>query len=143
MVIQITENRKINGKQYLAPQQYTFVRQYFVNTSSIYSNCQNACSNAGIMVYDIMVDGVITAIPADMAAFTTKETPSTDKRGSIELWEEKRTKDITVPEGGHTDVVEQAEKYLGLDIRKRTRNVEVDQVKLRELREIKRTRHGH
>ena len=140
MVIQITENRKINGKWFLAPQQYEFIRQYVLPTSDIYGPCQDKCQSVGLFVYDVIVNGVTYTIPADIAALTTAETPSTNMKGSIERWEEKRCHDITLKEGEHTDVVKQAEDFLGFDIEQHLNNIQVDQVKLRELREMKRYR---
>ena len=140
MVIQITENRKINGKWFLAPQQYELIRQYIVPTSTIYGQCQDKCQNAGMFVYDILVNGITYTIPSDIAALTTSEIPSTNMKGSIERWEEKRCHDITLKKGEHTDVVKQADDFLGFDITQHLNNIQVDQIKLRELREIKRYR---
>ena len=143
MVVQITENRKINGRWFLAPQQYEFVRQYIVPTSTVYGYCQDACQSAGMFVYDVLVNGITYTIPADIAALTTAEAPSPNMKGSIEQWEEKRCHDITLKEGEHTDVVKQAEEFLGLDIKQHLNNVQVDQIKLRELREMERYRRNN
>ena len=86
-----------------------------------------------------MVGNATYTIPSDMAALIEAELPSTDMRGSIEKWEAYRTKDIADPTtGGHTDVVEQTKKFLGFNIRQHVRNVNVDQVRLRDLRETER-----
>ena len=93
-----------------------------------------------MFVYDILVNGITYTIPSDIAALTTYEIPSTNMKGSIERWEEKRCHDITLKEGEHTDVVKQADDFLGLDITQHLNNIQVDQIKLRELREMKRYR---
>jgi len=139
MIVQITENRQIGGRWFLSPQQYALLGQRIAPVSSLYNSCRDTCQGAGIIVYDIVVGNATYTIPSDMAALIEAELPSTDMRGSIEKWEASRTKDIAAPTtGGHTDVVEQTKKFLGFNIRQHVRNVNVDQVRLRDLRETER-----
>ena len=126
MIVQITENRKVNGRWYLYPQQYDYVGQHI--------GVKSPTDPTGVLYYDILIDDVTYTIPADMAALIDKESANPDSRGMIQRWEAYATKDIAAPvTGGKTDVVKQAEIFLDLNIRKRKRNIDIDQQKLREL----------
>jgi hypothetical protein len=137
MIAQITEKRFVDNRWFLPPQEFIFIQKYIVPASFFYGVCKVKCQETGIMAYDILVGDTVFTIPYDMAALLNKDEPDTNMKGTVERWEQYATKDILAPlSGGHTDVVKQAKEFLGIDIAKHINNVEVDQDRVRELKNI-------
>ena len=132
MIVQIVEDREISGRWFLAPQQYTFI-QKFDAPISLCTSCTKKYDQQNITFYQILYNGVLYNLPYDIISLISGDEPSPDMRGFVERWEAKRTHDITLKKGEHTDVVKQAKEYLGVKI---TQRVQVDGIRLRELREL-------
>jgi hypothetical protein len=134
MIAHITENRQIDGRWFLTPQEYPLLQQYMAPVS-LCKSCKQTYTQQAILFYDILVEDKVYTIPYDIAAILNKEVADPDQRGQLERWEAKRCHDITLKEGEHTDVVKQAKEFLGLDIRQHMNNIQVDGNRLRELKE--------
>lgn len=132
-VARIIGNTRINGFWFLAPREYEVTNTYYLPVSSLFGKCENDCQQQGILVYDVLVNGVTKTIPASIAALIQKEAPSTDQSVYIQRIEAERTFDMAaVLTDGHTDVVYQAKRFLGLDIA--DHRVQVDEERLKQLR---------
>ena len=142
MIVQIVEDRQVDGRWFLSPQQYVFIQQYTAPIS-LCKSCTKKYNQQAIMFYDILTEDKVYTIPFDMATLISGDVPSADMRGQTERWEATRTHDVTLKKGEHTDVVKQAEKYLDIDIRQHINNVQVDGNRLRELEILKEKKFGH
>ena len=141
MVAQITERRFVDGRWFNPPQQYSFVQEYIVPASFFYNVCEVKCQQAGVTAYDVLVGDVVFTIPSEIASIINKETPDTDMTPAVQRWDRYATKDIAAPvSGGHTDVVVQAEIFMGINIRQGSNNIQVDGNRLRALNAEKERR---
>ncbi len=138
MIIQITEDRQVGGRWFLAPQQYAIVSR-FEAPVSLCSSCTKKYDSQNITFYEVSVDGVSYNLPFDICSLISGDTPSSDMRGFQARWDDKVTHDITLKEGEHTDVVKQARKYLDIHM---TNRVQVDGNRLRDLLALKEKK-GH
>ena len=132
MIVQITDDRLVDGRWFLAPQQYTFVRK-FDAPISLCKSCTKKYDTQNITFYEVNFEGSLYSLPYDIVSLIPGDTPSSDMRGFQARWNDKVTHDITLKKGEHTDVVKQAEKYLGVKIRNHR---QVDGNRLRELKEL-------
>ena len=136
MIVQIVEDRQVDGRWFLAPQQFIFIQQYTAPIN-LCKSCGHTYKEQAILFYDILTEDKVYTIPYDMATLISGDVPSTDMRGERERWGAKVTHDITLKEGEHTDVVKQAERYLGIHM---TNHIQVDGNRLRKLRALKEQR---
>lgn len=139
IVVQIVQTISINGTWFLEGDEYELISSFFSkNPDCIYEGIEY--KELSGEYFRVAIGETTYNIPGVCAALLSKDKPSGFGSYRIQQIYKKRTRDITVPMfGGHTDVVRQAKKFLGINIASRSaNNVSVDQSRLRLLEEAKK-----
>ena len=139
MVVQIVQTVRINGRWFLEGDEYKLHSSFHSrNPDCLYDGIEY--KELSGEYFKVVIGDVFYDVPGVCAALLTKEEPIGYGPYRIQELYKQRTKDVTAPMfGGHTDVVKQAKKFLGLNIASRSgNNVSVDQSRIRQLEEAKK-----